>query len=78
MEMSTEAGRRPGRSKFLCGGEGQAAFAVEKSLQPPVAGTGFAADDFWRDTIAQFAAITPAFEPVFPTDGAFNRDAGDF
>jgi len=27
---------------------------------------------------AAFAPNTPAFEPVFPTDGAFNRDAGDF
>jgi len=54
--------------KFLGGREGQAAFAVEQFLQPPVAGTRFAPDDFRRDKIAHFAAITPAFEPVFPTD----------
>ena len=55
-------------SKFFCGREGQAAFAVEKFFQPPVAGTRFAPDDFGRDAVAQFAAIPPAFEPVFPTD----------
>ena len=65
-------------SKFFRGREGQAAFAVEKFFQPLVTGACFTADDFWRDQIAQRAAMVPAFEPVFPTDGTFNRDAGDF
>jgi hypothetical protein len=66
------------RSEFLGRGEWQAAFAVEKFLQPPVAGTALAPDDFRCDEIAHFATKPPAFQPVFPTDGAFNRDARDF
>ena len=72
------AAARDGVSKFLGRGKRQAAFAVEKFFQPPVAGTALAPDDYGRDAIAQFAAITPAFEPVFPTDRTFNRDAGNF
>ena len=55
-------------SKFLGGRERQAAFAVEQFLQPPVAGTRFAPDDFRRDKIAHFAAMTPPFQPVFVAD----------
>ncbi len=62
------AAARDGVSKFLGRGEGQAALAVEKFFQPPVAGTRLAPDDFRRDAVAQFAAMTPALEPVFPTD----------
>ena len=65
-------------SKLLGGREGQAAFAVEQFLQPPVVGTRFAPDDFRRDKIAHFAPIAPAFQPVFPSDRAFNRNARDF
>jgi hypothetical protein len=57
-----------GVSKFLGWGKRQAAFAVEKFFQSPVAGTALAPDDFGRDELAAFAAITPAFEPVCPTD----------
>lgn len=64
--------------KFFRRSKWQAAFVVEQFLQPPVAGTAFAPDDFRRDKVAHFATKPPAFEPVFPTDGAFNRDAGDF
>jgi hypothetical protein len=55
-------------SKFLGRGERQAAFAVEKFFQALVAGTGLAPDDFRRNKIAQFAAMTPAFQPVFVAD----------
>lgn len=51
-----------GRSKW------QAAFAVEEFFQPLIAGTAFAPDDFRRDAITQFAAMTPAFQPVFVAD----------
>src|ERR1035441_9446518 len=54
--------------QFLAGRDGQAAFAVEQFLQPPVAGTRFAPDDFGRNTITQFAAVTPPFQPVFVAD----------
>ncbi|MES1181065.1 MAG: hypothetical protein ABUL66_04305, partial [Verrucomicrobiota bacterium] len=64
--------------EFLGGCEWQATFAVEQFLQPPVAGIALAPDDFRRDKVAHFATITPAFKPVFSTDGAFNRKAGDF
>ena len=55
-------------SKFLGGREGQAAFAVEQFLQPPVAGTALAPVDAGRNKLAAFTARTPAFQPVFPTD----------
>ena len=55
-------------SEFLGRSEWQAALALEQFLEPSVAGTAFAPDDGGRDTFAQFAAIPPAFEPVFPTD----------
>jgi hypothetical protein len=64
-------------SKFFRRRERQTAFALEKFFQALVAGTALAANDPGRDEIAQFAAGTPAFEPIFPTDGTFNRDAGD-
>ena len=64
--------------KFLGWREGQAAFAVEQFLQPPVAGTRLASDDAGRNQLAALAAGAPAFQPVGPTDRAFNRDAGDF
>src|ERR1039457_3341349 len=54
--------------KFLGGRERQAAFAVEQLFQPPVAGTRFAPDDFRRNTIAQFAAVPPPFQPVCVAD----------
>ena len=66
------------RSKFLSGCEGQAAFAVEQFLQPAVAGTALAPDDAGRNELAALAPGTPAFEPVRPTDGTFNRNAGGF
>jgi hypothetical protein len=62
------AAARNGCSKFLGGRERQAAFAVEKFLQPPVAGTAPTPDDAGRDELAAFAAGATAFEPVFPTD----------
>jgi hypothetical protein len=65
-------------SKFFRGCEGQTAFAVEQFLQPPVAGTRFAPVDSGRNQLTAFAARAPAFEPVFPTDRAFNRNARDF
>ena len=65
-------------SKFPGGREWQAAFAVEQFLQPPVAGTALAPVDSGRNKLAALAARTAAFEPVGPTDRAFNRDAGDF
>jgi len=55
-------------SKFLGWSKRQAAFAVEKFFQPPVAGTALAPDDSGRDTVAQFAAMTPSFQPVFVAD----------
>jgi len=55
-------------SKFLGWSKRQAAFAVEKFFQPPVAGTALAPDDAGRDELAAFAAGAAAFEPVFPTD----------
>lgn len=66
------------RLKFLGRREGQTALALEKFLQPPVAGTALAPDDTGCNELAAFAAGAPAFEPVGPTDRAFNRDAGDF
>ena len=72
------AAARDGVSKFLGRDKRQAAFAVEKFFQPPVAGTRFATDNFRRDKIAHFAAKPPAFQPVFVADRAFNRNAGDF
>ena len=69
---------RTAKSELFGGREGQAAFAVEEFLQPPVAGTRFAPVGSGRDKLAAFAAGTPAFQPVFPTDRAFNRDARDF
>jgi hypothetical protein len=50
------------------GNKGQTAFAFEKLFQPSVAGAALAPDDFRCNAIAQFAAIAPALEPVFPTD----------
>ena len=64
--------------KFRGGCEWQAAFALEKPLQPLVAGTAFAPDDFRRDQVSHFPAMTPPFQPVFVADRAFNRDAGGF
>ena len=64
--------------ELLSRGEWQTSFAIEKLLQPPVAGTAFAPDDFRRDAIAQFAAMTPPFQPIFVADHAINRDARDF
>ena len=54
------------------------AVVVEEFAQAAVAGAAGALDHFRRDAVAEFAAPAPAFEPVFPTDGAFNRNAGDF
>ena len=64
--------------KFFRGREGQAAFAVEKFFQPLVLGTARAPVDAGCNELAAFAACAAAFEPVFPADRAFNRDAGDF
>ena len=69
---------RPVSLKFFRGREGQAAFAVEQLLQPPVLGTALTPDDAGHDTFAHFTTITPPFQPVIPTDRSFNRDAGDF
>ena len=55
-------------SKFFRRREGQAAFAIEKFFQPPVAGTALAPDDFRRHPITHFATKPPPFQPVFPTD----------
>jgi hypothetical protein len=48
-------------SEFFGRSEWQAAFALEKFLQPPVAGTVFAPDDPRRDELAAFAARAPSF-----------------
>ena len=64
--------------KFFRRCERQPAFTVEEFFQPSVAGTAFAPDDFRRDAIAQFAAMTPPFQPIFVADHVINRDAGDF
>src|SRR5258706_1685114 len=65
-------------SEFFGWSEWQAAFALEEFFQPTVAGTAFAPDDFRRNKVAHFATKPPAFQPVFPTDGTFNRNAADF
>jgi hypothetical protein len=70
--------RAPTALKFRGGRKGQAAFAVEELFQPPVAGTALATDYLRGDAVAQFAAMTPPFEPVLVANRAFNRDAGDF
>ena len=66
------------RLKFFRGREGQAAFAVEQFFQPFVLGTALTSDDGRRDQFTHFAAKPATLQPVFPTDGTFNRDAGDF
>jgi hypothetical protein len=48
--------------------EWQAAFALEKLLEPLVTGTAFAPDDFRRNKVAHFTTEPPTFQPVFPTD----------
>lgn len=67
-------------SKLFGRRERQAAFALEKSFQPPVAGTALAPDDAGRDHLAALAAKPPALQPIFPTDSTLNRDwnAGGF
>src|ERR1035437_9252990 len=64
--------------KFFGGREGQAAFAVEQFLQPPVAETRLAPVDSGRNELAQLTAVAPPFQPVGPTDRAFNRNRRDF
>ena len=63
--------------KLIGGSERQAALALEKCFQAPVAGTALAPDNLGGDAIAQLATIAPPFQPVFIADGALNRDAGD-
>ena len=62
------------KSELIRRSEWQATFAIEKSFQPPILGTAFAPDNTGCDALAQFTAISPSFHPVFPTDGAFNRE----
>ena len=57
--------------------EGQTAFAIEQFAEPPVAGTGRAADDFRRYAIAGFAPGAPAREPVFPCHWFIHRNCRD-
>lgn len=64
--------------EFRGGRKGQAAFAMKQLFQPPVAGTALAADHLRGDAVAQFAAMTPPFQPVLVANRAFNRDAEDF
>jgi len=54
--------------KFFSRGEWQTALTFEELLQPPVAGTAFAANNAGRDEFAGVTPGAPAFEPVFPTD----------
>jgi hypothetical protein len=65
---------------FVRGRERQAAFAFEQFFQPPIAGTALAPVNPGRDKLAALAAKPPAFQPVIPTDPAFNWDwnAGGF
>ena len=66
------------RLEFFGGSKGQAALALEKLFQSPVAGTALAADDPGRNELAQFTTKASSFQPVFIADRAFNRNAGDF
>ena len=56
--------------------ERHSALAFEKLFKPSVLGAAFATEGARCDSIAQFATIAPSFEPIIPTDRAFNRYAG--
>lgn len=67
------------RLKFFGRSKGQAAFAVEKFFQPPVAGTGFAPDDSGatRSPISRrnrrpFSQSSQLIEPSIGMQGTFD------
>src|SRR2546421_7728533 len=56
----------------------QPTFTLEKSFQSPIARATFAPDDPRSNALSKLTAIASAFEPIFVTDSALNRNAGDF